>query len=123
MHIKRKSIHFLGIGGSGMSGLAELCRSSGLQVTGCDLRRSPQTERLESLGIPVFTGHSTAHIEKFTDTLVYSSAIAPDNKELRFAQEKGLAVLRRAEALAEMMRLKRGIVIAGAHGKTLRPLF
>lgn len=101
-----------------MSGLAELCHSSGLQVTGSDLQAGPQVRRLISLGIPVFIGHKRSHIDTSADTVVYSSAVRQDNIELKEARHRGLAIIGRSEALAEMMRLKRGIVIAGTHGKT-----
>lgn len=118
MKLKNKFIHFIGIGGIGMSGLAELCHNSGLQVTGSDLQEGPQVKHLISLGIPVFIGHNSFHIDKKVDTVVYSSAVKQDNIELQEARRRGLGILGRAEALAEMMRLKRGIVVAGAHGKT-----
>ena len=101
-----------------MSGLAELCHSSGLQVTGSDLQPGAQVRRLISLGIPVFIGHKRSHIDKKVDTVVYSSAVKQDNIEIKEAHHRGLAIIGRSEALAEMMRLKRGIVIAGTHGKT-----
>ena len=100
-----------------MSGLAELCHSSGLQVTGSDLQEGPQVRRLISLGIPVFIGHKRSHIDKRADTLVYSSAVRQNNIELNEARRRGLSIIGRSEALAEMMRLKRGLVIAGTHGK------
>ena len=118
MKLKNKFIHFIGIGGIGMSGLAELCHSSGLPVTGSDLQEGPQVKHLISLGVPVFIGHNSSHIDKKVDTVVYSSAVKQDNIELQEARRRGLGVLGRAEALAEMMRLKRGIVVAGTHGKT-----
>ena len=118
MRLKNKFIHFVGIGGIGMSGLAELCHSSGLQVTGSDLQVGPQVKHLTSLGIPIFIGHDPLHIDKKADTVVYSSAVKQNNIELQEARRRGLGILGRAEALAEMMRLKRGIVIAGTHGKT-----
>lgn len=118
MKLKNKFIHFVGIGGIGMSGLAELCHSSGLQVTGSDLQAGPQVKHLISLGIPIFIGHDPLHIDEKVDTVVYSSAVKKNNIELREARRRRLGVLGRAEALAEMMRLKRGIVVAGTHGKT-----
>ena len=118
MKLKNKFIHFVGIGGIGMSGLAELCHNSGLQVTGSDLQEGPQVKHLISLGIPVSIGHKPSHLDTRADTVVYSSAIKQNNIELIEARQRGLAIIGRSEALAEMMRLKRGIVVAGTHGKT-----
>ena len=116
--LQKRSLHFVGIGGVGMRGLAELLHNLGGQVTGSDLRESPQTRQLAALGIPVFIGHSRRHIGKKTGIVVYSGAIKEGNPELAEARRRGLALIHRAEALAEMMRLKRGIVVAGTHGKT-----
>ena len=117
MELQKKSLHFVGIGGIGMSGLAELLHRQGNRVTGSDLSRSPQVKRLESLGIPVFIGHKASQMGH-PDIVVYSSAVQKDNVELVSAREKNLLIMRRAEILAELMRLKRGIVVAGTHGKT-----
>ena len=118
MKLKNKFIHFVGIGGIGMSGLAELCHNSGLQVTGSDLQEGFQVKHLTSLGIKIFIGHKPSHIDSHADTLVYSSAVRPENVELLEARRRDMAIISRSEALAEMMRLKRGIVVAGTHGKT-----
>ena len=114
----KKNLHFIGIGGIGMCGLAELLHNLGTSVTGSDLVESPQVKRLKSLGIPISIGHHPDHLSPDTNIVVYSSAIGKDNVELVEARRRGLTVIRRAEALAEMMRLKQGIVVAGTHGKT-----
>ena len=108
----------MGIGGIGMCGLAELLYNLGCRVTGSDLQNSTQVRRLNKMGIPISIGHSPLNVHETTDIVIYSSAVTEDNVELAVARERGLAVIRRAEALAEMMRLKRGIVVAGTHGKT-----
>lgn len=109
--------HFIGIGGIGMCGLAELLHNMGAQVTGSDLSKNAQVERLQKLGIKVHVGHDKSHVAA-PDVVVYSSAVKPDNPELQAAREKSIPIIRRAEALAEIMRLKRGIAIGGTHGKT-----
>ena len=101
-----------------MCGLAELLHNIGSRVTGSDLQDSPQVRRLREMGIPVSLGHASSHVGAETDIVVYSSAVTEDNVELTTARDRGLPVIRRAEALAEMMRLKKGIVVAGTHGKT-----
>jgi UDP-N-acetylmuramate--alanine ligase len=110
-------VHFIGIGGIGMCGLAELLHNMGAQVTGSDANENLQTQRLESLGIRLFKGH---HAENLGDSevVVFSSAVKPDNVEYQEARRRRIPLIRRAEALAEIMRLKRGIAIAGTHGKT-----
>lgn len=110
--------HFTGIGGSGMSGLAEILLRLGYRVSGSDQKLGPQTERLRSLGAQIFAGHAAAHLPESASLLVYSSAIDPANPELIAAGERGLPVVRRAEVLAELMRLKYGVGVAGSHGKT-----
>ena len=120
---KKKSFHFVGIGGIGMCGLAELLHNSGGFVQGSDLQENSQVQYLKKIGIPVFIGHDPSHIKENIDILVYSSAVREDNVELQEARKRGLTVIRRAEALAEMMRLKRGIVVAGTHGKTTTTSF
>ncbi len=109
--------HFVGIGGAGMSGIAEVLLHYDLQVSGCDQTRSQTTRRLEDLGATVFEGHSPDHLDG-VDLVVKSSAIAEDNAEIRAARERGITVVRRAEMLGELMRLKYGIAVAGTHGKT-----
>jgi UDP-N-acetylmuramate--alanine ligase len=109
--------HFVGVGGAGMSGIAEVLAQYELRVSGCDRAESEATRRLESLGVPVALGHSADHLEG-VDLVVVSSAVAVDNPELRAARELGVTVVRRAEMLAELMRLKYGVAVAGTHGKT-----
>ena len=113
-----KKIHFVGIGGIGMSGIAEILLDQGFAVSGSDKALSEVTERLQSLGAEVFEGHRASNIGNNVDALVYSSAVAPDNPELLEAEKRKIPLIRRAEMLAEVMRLKYGIGIAGTHGKT-----
>jgi len=114
---KAKHIHFVGIGGIGMSGLAELLVNLDYRVSGSDLKETTVIRRLSDMGCNVFKGHSAAHI-KGADVVVYSSAVPQDNPEIIRATELKIPVIPRAELLAELMRLKYGIAIAGAHGKT-----
>ncbi|HSQ74905.1 MAG TPA: UDP-N-acetylmuramate--L-alanine ligase [Bacteroidota bacterium] len=113
-----RKLHFVGIGGIGMSGLAEILVDQGFTVTGSDRSANDNTERLEGLGIRVAIGHDAKNVEKDVDVLVYSSAIPPENPEVVAARQRNIPVIRRAEMLAEVMRLKYGIGIAGTHGKT-----
>jgi UDP-N-acetylmuramate--alanine ligase len=116
--LKLRRIHFVGAGGVGMSGLAEiLLLSTPLEITGCDLALSENTERLLTLGARIATGHDPRHVAE-ADLLVVSSAVDESNPEVREARQRGVPVIRRAEMLAEIMRLKQGIAIAGTHGKT-----
>ena len=110
-------IHFVGIGGSGMSGLAELLHNQGYLVSGSDLSESASVERLRSLGVDVSLGHQAAHA-RGADVVVVSSAIRPGNPEVVEAEQSAVPVIPRAEMLAELMRLKDGIAVAGSHGKT-----
>ncbi|MGE0482794.1 MAG: UDP-N-acetylmuramate--L-alanine ligase [Gammaproteobacteria bacterium] len=110
-------IHFIGVGGAGMSGIAEVMRNIGYRVTGSDKGISRVTEHLASIGVEVMRGHDAAHIAD-ADVVVYSSAIAADNAELVAARERRIPVVPRAEMLAELMRFSHGIAIAGTHGKT-----
>jgi UDP-N-acetylmuramate--alanine ligase len=112
-----QQVHFVGIGGAGMSGLAEVILTLGYRVTGSDARRNEAVERLERLGAKVHLGHAASHIEG-AHVVVYSSAVARDNPELQAARQRGIPVIPRAEMLAELMRVKHGIAIAGTHGKT-----
>jgi UDP-N-acetylmuramate--alanine ligase len=114
---KVKRIHFVGIGGSGMSGIAEVLLNLGYQVSGSDLAANPATERLASLGARVTLGHSADSVAS-ADAVVVSSAVAPDNVEVVAAQGRRIPVVPRALMLAELMRLKQGIAVAGTHGKT-----
>lgn len=114
---KVRCLHFVGIGGSGMSGLAEIVANLGYRVSGSDVRRSDVTDRLASLGVAVKIGHRAENVGD-ADTVVFTSAARPDNPELVEARARRLPVIARAELLAELMRLRFGIAIAGAHGKT-----
>jgi len=113
-----KKVHFVGIGGIGMSGIAEILMDEGFSVTGSDRAASENTERMKSLGATVFIGHDARNVQADVDVLVFSSAVPPENPELLAAQERKIPAIRRAEMLAEVMRLHYGIGIAGTHGKT-----
>ena len=110
-------IHFVGIGGIGMSGIAEVLLNHGYTVQGSDLKATPITKRLENLGAHIFEGQKAQNIEN-AEVVVISSAIKPGNAELDAARAHGLPIVRRAEMLAELMRLKSNIAVAGTHGKT-----
>ncbi|MFN0157756.1 MAG: UDP-N-acetylmuramate--L-alanine ligase [Bacteroidota bacterium] len=113
-----KKLHFVGIGGIGMSGIAEILLDQKFRVTGSDRAASDNTEKLEELGAKVYLGHDGKNLEPDVDAVVYSSAVPPDNPELVEAHKRKIPVIRRAEMLAEVMRLKYGIGVAGTHGKT-----
>lgn len=113
----KSKFHFVGIGGIGMCGLAELLHNMGAKVSGSDLSDNANTERLKGLGVHVFNTHSAENLGD-VDVVVYSSAITMENPELQTARSRKIPLIPRAEALAEMMRLKRGIALAGTHGKT-----
>ena len=117
MKHKVKRVHFVGIGGAGMSGIAEVLATQGYQVSGSDLSGSAVTRRLQGLGIAVATGHAAANVAG-ADAVVVSTAVAADNPEVVAARAAGIPVVPRALMLAELMRLKQGIAIAGTHGKT-----
>ncbi len=110
-------IHFVGIGGAGMSGIAEVLHNLGYQISGSDQRQSPVTKHLSSLGINIEIGHDPAQVDG-CDVVVISSAITDDNPELLEARAKRIPVIPRAEMLAELMRFQQGIAVAGTHGKT-----
>ena len=114
-HARR--IHFIGVGGIGMSGIAELLVNLGYEVSGSDMQRSDITDRLESLGARIVEGHDARNVGD-AEVVVYSSAVRPANQEVVAARARGLAVVPRAELLAELMQLRQGIAVAGAHGKT-----
>ena len=114
---RTRRIHFVGIGGSGMSGIAELLANLGYEVSGSDAKRTDVTEPLEQLGVRVAAGHNARNVGA-VDVVVISSAIRSDNPELVEARARSIPVIPRAEMLAELMRLRYGIAIAGAHGKT-----
>jgi UDP-N-acetylmuramate--alanine ligase len=117
MFAKIQRIHFVGIGGIGMSGIAEVLLTLGYKVSGSDLRHSPITERLGNLGAIIFIGHQVENITG-AEVVVTSSAVATNNPEVAAAHARHIPVIPRAEMLAELMRLKYGIAIAGMHGKT-----
>ena len=112
-----KKVHFVGIGGIGMSGIAEILLSQGFEISGSDKSLSEITNRLSDLGITIYEGHSPNNL-KDADVLVYSSAVTLDNPEVQAAIARKIPVIKRSEMLAETMRLKYGIGIAGTHGKT-----
>src|SRR5215475_14143847 len=117
MFAKIQRIHFVGIGGIGMSGIAEVLLNLGYKVSGSDLKSSSVTQRLASLGATTVEGHRAQNITG-AEVIVTSSAIAQDNPEVTEAHKLHIPVIQRAEMLAELMRLKYGIAIAGMHGKT-----
>ncbi|NBX83627.1 UDP-N-acetylmuramate--L-alanine ligase [bacterium] len=117
MYNNIKKIHLIGVGGIGMSGIAELLLKNGYSVSGSDLKGSELCARLKQLGAQIFQGHLSHHIEG-ADLVVYSSAVTPQNPELAEALKREIPCIPRAEMLAELMRLKYGIAVAGAHGKT-----
>jgi UDP-N-acetylmuramate--alanine ligase len=117
MKHKVKHIHFIGIGGSGMSGIAEVLLNLGYRISGSDLAEGAVTRRLASLGAAVHIGHDAAHVAG-ADCVVTSSAVRPDNPEVMAARAARVPVVPRALMLAELMKLKQGIAIAGTHGKT-----
>jgi UDP-N-acetylmuramate--alanine ligase len=112
-----RRVHFIGVGGIGMSGLAEILRSMDFDVSGSDLRDGENTVRLARLGVQCHVGHDGAHVQG-ADVVVYSSAIAKDNPELVAAIKAGIPSITRGEMLAELMRMKYAVAIAGSHGKT-----
>ncbi len=114
---RKTRIHFVGIGGIGMSGIAEVLVNLGYPVSGSDLKKTAATRRLESLGVEVYAGHRKEHVEG-ADVVVVSSAVRRDNVEVASAGTLQIPIIPRAEMLAELMRLKYGIAVAGSHGKT-----
>jgi UDP-N-acetylmuramate--alanine ligase len=110
-------IHFIGVGGAGMCGIAEVLLNYSLEISGCDLAANDVTARLAKLGATIHQGHSPEHLDD-VDLVVISSAVPADNPELVAARERGITVVRRAEMLGELMRVKYGVGIAGTHGKT-----
>src|SRR5438552_3150223 len=117
MFFKPQHLHFTGIGGIGMSGIAEVLLTLGYEISGSDLRLSPTTERLSQLGARIREGHSAANIAG-AKAIVVSSAVDARNPEVLEARRLNVPVIPRGELLAELMRLKYGIAIAGSHGKT-----
>ena len=117
MFEKYRVIHFVGIGGVGMSGIAEVLFNLGYEVKGSDLKESETTRRLETMGIRVYIGHRAENIEN-AHVVVISSAVSGDNPEVVAAKRLSVPVIPRAEMLAELARLKYSILVAGSHGKT-----
>jgi UDP-N-acetylmuramate--alanine ligase len=117
MFFKPQSVYFVGIGGIGMSGLAEVLLEMGYRVSGSDLRRTPITDRLAKRGARIYQGHAASHLAD-AKAVVVSSAVGPDNPEVLEARRRAIPVIPRGELLAELMRQKFGIAIAGSHGKT-----
>lgn len=118
MHFKKfKKLHFVGIGGSGMCGIAEILHRAGFEIDGCDKSYSSTIEHLKKIGIPIQIGHSIKHIEK-KDAVVYSSAVSKNHPEIKVARKNKIPAILRAEMLAQMVRLGFAICIAGTHGKT-----
>lgn len=118
MHLKKYKLHFVGIGGVGMCGLAELLHNLEAKVSGSDLGRNSNVIRLEELGIKCHQGHDAEFLAEDTDVLVYSSAVPRNNPEVVKAQSLGIPTIPRAEILSEIMNLQRGIAVGGTHGKT-----
>ena len=114
---KNKSIHFIGIGGIGMSAIAEILHKLGFKVTGSDINENIIIKKLIKKGIKIFSNHSSRNVQN-SDMVVFSSAIKKNNQELKFAIKKKIPTLSRASMLAEVMRLKSSITVAGSHGKT-----
>jgi len=117
MKHKVKNLHFVGIGGSGMSGIAEVLFNLGYQISGSDLGKNAATRRLEKLGVRIFIGHSEDHLEN-ADAVVVSTAVSEENPEVKAARARHIPVVPRAMMLTELMRLRQGIAVAGTHGKT-----
>lgn len=117
MKHKIKHIHFVGIGGVGMNGIAEVLLNLGYQVSGSDLSDNAATQRLKKLGATIYLGHAESHL-KYADAVVVSTAVGSDNPEVMAARSRNIPVVPRAVMLAELMRLKQGIAVAGTHGKT-----
>ena len=117
MFRKTRHIHFVGIGGAGVSGIAEVLLNLGDKISGSDLSQSESIRHLANLGASVFIGHKASNING-AEVVVVSSAVSPENEEVLTAKEKLIPVIPRAEMLAELMRLKYSIAVAGAHGKT-----
>ena len=112
-----RNIHFIGIGGAGMSGIAEVLLNQGYQISGSDIAKSKTTARLEKLGARIYIGHKAKQVE-MSDVVVISSAVNESNSEVKAAIKRRIPIIRRAEMLAELMRYRHAVVIAGTHGKT-----
>jgi UDP-N-acetylmuramate--alanine ligase len=114
---RTRRIHFVGIGGVGMSGIAELLVNLGYEVSGSDAKQSPVTARLATLGVEIHEGHASDNVGA-ADVVVVTSAVRASNPEVVDAERRGIPVIPRAEMLAELMRMRFAIAVAGAHGKT-----
>lgn len=112
-----RRIHFVGIGGSGMCGIAEVLLNQGYEISGSDLQENANTRHLAALGATILYGHAAEHIEG-ANAVVQSSAVKEDNPEIQAARARRIPVVRRAQMLAELMRYRHGIAVAGTHGKT-----
>src|ERR1700693_5739688 len=114
-----RRLHFVGVGGTGMSGIAELCQRLGFEVGGCDLHDSATTARLAALGITIERGHHPSHLRTDLDAVIISSAVKFSNPEVAAARALKIPVIARAEMLGELLRMARlGVAVAGTHGKT-----
>ena len=118
MYQRDLHLHFIGVGGVGMAGIAEILLNLGYSVSGSDLRKNALVEQLQGLGARIFLGHRAENLPSETTVVVVSSAIATDNPEVLAAREREVAVVPRAEMLSELMRMKYGVAVAGSHGKT-----
>ena len=118
MYNSKLHFHFVGIGGVGMSGIAEVLLTLGFGVSGSDLSNNQACQRLQQVGASISFGHAAENLPENASLVVYSSAVPQDNPEIMAAHERPLPVIPRAEVLAELMRLKFGIAVAGSHGKT-----
>ena len=116
-------VHFLGIGGVGMAGVAFLLKARGRAVSGCDLYATPRTRWLEANGIPVAIGHNATHIDSSIGELIVTPAVPPDNPELAAARAAGITVRSRGEVLASLVNATDGIAVCGTHGKTTTATF
>ncbi|MGH7805439.1 MAG: UDP-N-acetylmuramate--L-alanine ligase, partial [Candidatus Binatia bacterium] len=123
MFEKKHHVHFVGIGGIGMSGIAEVLLNMGYRVSGSDLADSETTRRLARLGATIVVGHRAEQVSANADVVVISSAVKTSNPEVARARELGIPVIPRAEMLAELMRMKTGVAVAGTHGKTTTTSF
>jgi UDP-N-acetylmuramate--alanine ligase len=120
MYRKIRRIHFVGIGGIGMSGIAEVLLNLGYEISGSDLVMTDITQRLDNMGAVIHRGHDAAHIGN-ADVVVTSTAVRPDNPEVLSAHRRNIPVIPRAEMLAELLKMKFSIAVSGSHGKTKRP--
>lgn len=123
MYNPNLKFHFIGIGGSGMSGIAEVLVNLGFKVSGSDLKQNAACQRLENLGVKIFYGHKAENLPLDASLVVHSTAVKADNVEMLQAQELAIPIVRRAEVLAELMRLKYSVAVAGSHGKTTTTTF